>query len=582
MPSTSNTIWRREWRSSRWLPGVLVFVLLALGAVRIVATYHVLSQAADEPATIAAGMEWLDKGTYNLDPLHPPLARVAAAVGPFLEGRRLPQGQVIERGPEFSIFKVGNEIFYEGGRYWRTLALARLSMLPFFAFGVAIVFFWGRRIDGNVAGLLGVFFFTSLPAILAFAGFAYTDMPVGVLIAGSAFMFVRWLDLPSMQNSILFGVLTALALLSKFTALLFLPACWVAIVFCWIGTNQRREWRLYFRQAVWIVLTFFVIFWGGYRFSVAPLKTVFLNPGQDIHALHVPQAVKRLLYFAVDKPIPAPAFFKGVTASIRSGAVLGRPSYLLGEIRQTGWWYFFIVAIGVKTPLAFLLLGVLGLFLSLMRGLKERNWQLAAPGACIVAILVATFPVRVNYGVRHILCIYPFLSVMAAYGGTKIYEQRERWGLQGRVALAGLLAWHLLVTSHVHPDYVTYFNELAGRQPQKILMWGCDYDCGQDVARLARLLGERKIQHVTLGVFGNNDFKRSGLPPFENLDPYQRPKGWVAASVRIVETGDAFLGGSHRDAFQWLSACKPLARAGETIYLYEVPCGSSDSVVSNP
>ena len=135
---------------------------------------------------------------------------------------------------------------------------------------------------------------------------------------------------------------------------------------------------------------------------------------------------------------------------------------------------------------------------------------------------------------------------MAAYGGAKIYEQRERWRLQGRVALAGLLAWHLLVTSHVHPDYVTYFNELAGRQPQKILMWGCDYDCGQDVARLARLLGERKIQHVTLGVFGNNDFKRSGLPPFESLDPYQRPKGWVAASVRIVETGDAFL--------RWLSS----------------------------
>lgn len=369
MPSSCNTIRPWDWRCSRRLPALLALVLLTIGVVRIVATYHVLSQAADEPATIAAGMEWLDKGTYNLDPFHPPLARVVAALGPFLQGLRLPQGKVTERGPEFSIFKVGNEIIYEGGSYWRTLTLARLGMLPFFAFGVAIVFLWGRRIGGNLTGVLAVFFFTSLPAILAFAGFAYTDMPVGVLIAGSAFMFMRWLDLPSTRNSILFGVLTALALLSKFTALLFLPACWGAIVCCWIGLgpNQHREWRLFFRQTVWTGLAFCVVLWAGYRFSFAPLQTVFLNPAQDINAFHAPQAVKRLLYFAVDKPVPAPAFFKGLAAMIRSSAV-GRPSYLLGEIRQTGWWYFFIVAIGVKTPLAFLLLGTLGVLSSLMRG----------------------------------------------------------------------------------------------------------------------------------------------------------------------------------------------------------------------
>lgn len=176
---------------------------------------------------------------------------------------------------------------------------------------------------------------------------------------------------------------------------------------------------------------------------------------------------------------------------------------------------------------------------------------------------------------RHILCIYPFLSVVAAYGALNVWEKQGTWRLPVRVVLTVLLAWHLLVTSCVHPDYVTYFNELAGRQPQRILMWGCDYDCGQDVARLARLLSERKVEHVALSVFGNNDFGRSGLPPFEILSPDQRTKGWVAASVRIVETGDAFVGGAHRDGFQWLSACNPSARAGRTIYLYEVPCGST-------
>ena len=31
---------------------------------------------------------------------------------------------------------------------------------------------------------------------------------------------------------------------------------------------------------------------------------------------------------------------------------LVRPSYLLGDVRMTGWWYYFPLAMAVKTPLA--------------------------------------------------------------------------------------------------------------------------------------------------------------------------------------------------------------------------------------
>ncbi|HSR62455.1 MAG TPA: hypothetical protein VLN56_03510 [Gammaproteobacteria bacterium] len=61
---------------------IIFSLLLLLAVVRIISTYGVFSQTYDEPAHIAAGLEWLERGTYQLEVDHPPLARVFNAVGP--------------------------------------------------------------------------------------------------------------------------------------------------------------------------------------------------------------------------------------------------------------------------------------------------------------------------------------------------------------------------------------------------------------------------------------------------------------------------------------------------------------------
>jgi hypothetical protein len=64
--------------------GLAIAVALVLFAsIRIIATYKVFSHTYDEPAHIACGMEWLDKGVYQWEPQHPPLARVATALDPY-------------------------------------------------------------------------------------------------------------------------------------------------------------------------------------------------------------------------------------------------------------------------------------------------------------------------------------------------------------------------------------------------------------------------------------------------------------------------------------------------------------------
>src|SRR5882672_2275646 len=97
---------------------VLVAALLLLASIRIVATYTVFGQTSDEPAHLACGMEWLDRHVYRYEPQHPPLTRVMAALGPYLDGVR-------SMGKD-EMFKEGNAILYaaNGSLYDRRLALA--------------------------------------------------------------------------------------------------------------------------------------------------------------------------------------------------------------------------------------------------------------------------------------------------------------------------------------------------------------------------------------------------------------------------------------------------------------------------
>ena len=58
-------------------------------------------------------------------------------------------------------------------------------------------------------------------------------------------------------------------------------------------------------------------------------------------------------------PFPLAEVVYGVLRVIQHNR-RGHDSYLLGENRTYGWWYFFPVALGVKTPLPFLIFAGIG------------------------------------------------------------------------------------------------------------------------------------------------------------------------------------------------------------------------------
>ena len=86
---------------------LIAVTLVLIASARIIATYTVFNHTSDEPAHIACGMEWLDKGIFHWEPDHPPLARVATAIGPFLLGIR---SQGTDPAREYAMLHEGTAI----------------------------------------------------------------------------------------------------------------------------------------------------------------------------------------------------------------------------------------------------------------------------------------------------------------------------------------------------------------------------------------------------------------------------------------------------------------------------------------
>jgi Dolichyl-phosphate-mannose-protein mannosyltransferase len=557
--------------SSRWSVFALV-LLVGIGVGRIALTYKVFTQTNDEPFHIACGMRWL-RGTFVGCVEQPPLALVAAAIGPYLDGTPDPALE--------NAWDEGNAILHNRDTYMRTLRLARVGILPFFIIASVVLWRWTKSLFGEPAALFATLLFTSLPPVLAHAGLATTDMAFTAFFLCALYSFTRWLWQPNLPRTALFGLCLGLAVLSKFSTFVFLPSCVVGILaLLWL--IKRPDFKTIKsairRRTPHLLISLMLasaLIWAGYRFSATPLTNPKDEPQEVIRLLGIDRVfsegsrLRELAYRLVEAPIPGSHLVEGLRV-LRAHNASGQNTYLLGEYSHDGWWYFFIVVLLVKTPIAFLLLFSLGV-LYLLQDRKRGNWERLAPIVYAISILISVLPSRINLGVRHILAIYPMLAMISGYGLATLFRPARTPIL---VALAiGLLLWNSVSSALVHPDYLAYFNEFAGGEPDKILV-GSDLDWGQDLQRLSEQLRELGIKKVNLAYFGTADLSRHGLPDFQLLVPYQPTHGWIAISestLKMVGKMIARAKGRSTGAFDWLENYKPVHRIGKSIRLYYVP-----------
>ena len=171
-------------------------------------------------------------------------------------------------------------------------------------------------------------------------------------------------------------------------------------------------------------------------------------------------------------------------------------SYLGGEWRDRGWWYYYLYGLAIKVPLGTWLL--MALVVVMRMGTAERSVRrrdevvLLAPA--LVILMFVSSQTGFTRHLRYVLPIFPFVFIWLGQVVRVLKSPRE-----ARVAAAAL-AWSIASSLFVYPHSLSYFNELIGG-PQRghWHMENSNIDWGQDLLYLKRWL-DRHPEASPLGL----------------------------------------------------------------------------------
>lgn len=536
MPAKFNSSPARTERTGL-LCNWLVVGCLLLASCRIAATYGHLSHVYDEPYHVLRGVQWLTGQAYRHTE-HPPLGPGVCAAVPVLLGADIDSTGSKQRD--------GLRLLYDdcrGVACAQRLATFRMGNLLFFWLAGVGLYCWVRGHAGAWTGLTAVGLWSHVPSVLAHSGVVTTDLPVTALLIWSVIAWEHALRARHLEVWLLAGLVTGLALLTKYSALLFLPACVGPTVLYQLSGAQRPpisgKRQLSYLAGAGVVAG--LVIWSAFGFSLASLGSVRI---EEYRFAGFPEAMQTWI-------VPAPEYVAGVIWTMQK-LEAGHGSYLFDQIPPGGSPWFFPIALAVKTPTVIGLL-FLGGAVTAIRGWwrgSDRRWPIL-PLAMATSLMLVVVPSTINIGFRHLLPITLFVATVAAVGLVKLLERvgdgdtGNRPAGDGRIAswstggvarsavrlmlLAGLI-WTVFDLWRAHPHYLSYFNEPARLRSQLILI-DSDLDWGQGLVELGRLSRRLAIEKLQIEHSAPAELSRYDLPPPPSDEEQNY---WLAISVSAL------------------------------------------------
>lgn len=487
------------------------------------------------------------------------------------------QGTSFHRPSELFLWEIGNDVAH-------IMFLARLPTVFLGLLLAAVAGRWAWEISGKrpAVGLLALLLLALDPNILAHTRLTTTDLGLAAAALLAGYLLWRYFQKPSWPRAILAGIGFGLLQNTKFTAGLFVPlfALIIAAGFLLYLRSQTNRYPLITnhypllarRVVLPLVAAFplaaFLTLWAAYGFQIGTLPESLPTLSQ-LGGLTLPLAhhLEQLL-------------------DIGGRLQVSTPAFLLGRYSDTGWWYYFPVTFLVKTPLPLLILLVGAVIVTIRRLAGKRGegphlLNLAALLIPPVGYFAIALTTEINLGYRHLLPVLPFLAVFVAAVLVPTVEKIK----VGRYGLVLLSVWLLAASLWIAPNFLAFFNILAGGPDNGWRMLvDSNLDWGQDLQNLKRWMDENEVDEVWLSYFGearpdyyNITYRGLDSFPPRLMNPQARPLFPENPAPGVYAISATTLQGVHfnnHDLFDWFRTREPVDKIGYSIFLYEVAAQS--------
>ena len=432
--------------------------LIVLQMILIAIIVHGESLTFDEGDHIFAGYMMWHTGDYGLNPEHPPLVKLVATL-PLLQEQlwvpplqhRMFKGEAYRDGRDF--------MERNDGPSHRLLFRMRLAA-GVFAVGLSVmVFLMGSKLFGQSAGLLALLLVVFEPNVLANSDLVTTDVGVACFFLATIYCFYRYARQPSVIRLLLTGLAAGLALSAKHSGILLGPMLLgltlVEIACAERGQRKRMAGTLFGGLVATMVLAVGLL-WAfyGFRYAARPAGLV-MNPTLSEYAAPLTGVNSWVIGHLANWRLLPESYLMGITDI--HYAAQQYAIFLLGHDYPHGVWWYFPVALSIKTTLGLIGLVVLAGIALVSRRLSQSRElaYLAVPGAIYLTAAILS---GMNIGTRHVLFLYPLAALLAAAGLTALAQHSRRWMWIG----GGLVACHIVSVMAVFPAEMAYGNEAWG------------------------------------------------------------------------------------------------------------------------
>lgn len=598
---------------------LLAMLILMLGSIRND------SAIMDELAHIPAGYGYVTELDYRLNPEHPPLAKTWAGLSARLFANpRFPTDTKFWREDLNGQWDQGRAFLYESGNdadsiiFWSRLPLILLAI--FFAW-----FLWGwvkARFGGAVA-FLTLFLFAFSPTFIAHARYVTTDLAAAFGFFIGLVTFLQFLEIPSRRHIIIAGLALGTALLLKFSTVLLIPIYIILLISRALvrprlhGHERLRFFSRLLGQTALVGLAGLILVWAVYiphvwnypqekqlRDARILLSSYGFRPAVDFNLSLINNKFTR----------PFGQYLLGVLM-VNQRAAGGNTAYFLGDVTNAGSRLYFPLLYVVKETLALHILTLIAIWFAIWKVGKrsklnfgEKKLSLERTRLWIhdhftefASLIFITFYWGVtvqsplNIGVRHVLPTFPFIYLLVSRQIAEWLRWHEvsaprtwrEWlkniyqlyaqAIKKYVLVGALLLWITISVISTFPHFLSYYNFLGGETPDGWrIAADSNYDWGQDLKRLAEYVEENNIKKISVDYFGGGNPRYYLGNTFEPWWSARGPAfGWfaVSATSRQGAFGTPVKGWvtSPEDSYEWLKPYEPVARAGQSIFIYKLP-----------